>query len=39
MCIRDSPFGDIVPSKDIALVDYVEKPSQEVFDDLCKEFR
>lgn len=33
------PFGDIVPSKDIALVDYVEKPSQEVFDDLCKEFR
>ena len=33
------PFGDIVPSKDICLTDHVEKPSQELFDDLCKEFR
>lgn len=33
------PFGDIVPSKDICLVDHVEKPSRELFDDLCSEFR
>lgn len=33
------PFGDIVPSKDIRLIDHVEKPSKELFEDLCKEFR
>lgn len=33
------PFGDIVPSKDVRLIDHVEKPSDEIFDSLCKEFR
>lgn len=32
-------FGDIVPSKDVRLIDHVEKPSAELFEDLCKEFR
>ena len=32
-------FGDIVPSKDVRLTDHVEKPSAELFEDLCKEFR
>ena len=32
-------FGDIVPSKDVRLIDHVEKPSAEHFEDLCKEFR
>jgi 2-oxoglutarate ferredoxin oxidoreductase subunit beta len=37
---KDSvPFGDIVPSKDVRLIDHVEKPSAELFEDLCKEFR
>ncbi|HJI73305.1 MAG TPA: thiamine pyrophosphate-dependent enzyme [Veillonellaceae bacterium] len=37
---KDSvPFGDIVPSKDVRLIDHVEKPSAELFKDLCKEFR
>jgi 2-oxoglutarate ferredoxin oxidoreductase subunit beta len=33
------PFGEIVPSKDVCLTDHVEKPSAELFDSLCKEFR
>ena len=33
------PFGDIVPSKDVRLIDHVEKPSEALFEDLCKEFR
>lgn len=37
---KDSvPFGDIVPSKVVRLIDHVEKPSAELFEDLCKEFR
>lgn len=32
-------FGDIVPSADRCLIDHVEKPDPELFDDLCKEFR
>lgn len=32
-------FGDIVPSKDVRLIDHVEKPSAELLEDLCKEFR
>ena len=32
-------FGDIVPCKDVRLIDHVEKPSAELFEDLCKEFR
>ena len=32
-------FGDIVPSKDVRLIDHVEKPSEELSADLCKEFR
>lgn len=32
-------FGDIVPFKDVRLIDHVEKPSAELFEDLCKEFR
>lgn len=37
---KDSiPFGDIVPSKDVCLTDHVEKPSDDLFDDLLKEFR
>lgn len=32
-------FGDIVQSKDVRLIDHVEKPSAELFEDLCKEFR
>lgn len=33
------PFGEIVPSKDINLTEYVQKPTAELFDSLCKEFR
>lgn len=33
------PFGDIVPSSDVALMDHVEKPSDALFAELCKEFR
>lgn len=33
------PFGDIVPSSDVALIDYVEKPAEDLFLDLCREFR
>lgn len=33
------PFGEIVPSADRRLTDHVEKPSAELFEDLCAEFR
>ena len=33
------PFGSIVPSADINLVDYVKKPEEELFEELCREFR
>lgn len=33
------PFGDITPAADVALTDHVEKPSEELFGDLLKEFR
>lgn len=33
------PFGDITPAADRRLVDYVEKPSAELFEDLVAEFR
>ena len=33
------PFGSIVPSADINLVDYVKKPAEELFEELCREFR
>lgn len=33
------PFGEIVPSADVRLADHVEKPSAELFEDLCMEFR
>ena len=33
------PFGEIVPSADVRLADYVEKPSAALFEDLCMEFR
>lgn len=33
------PFGEIVPPADVRLADHVEKPSAELFEDLCMEFR
>lgn len=33
------PFGEIVLSADVRLADHVEKPSAELFEDLCMEFR
>lgn len=33
------PFGSIVPSADINLVDHVKKPAEELFEELCREFR
>ena len=33
------PFGDITPSADVCLTDHVEKPSAELFESLCAEFR
>ncbi|MDY6083797.1 MAG: 2-oxoacid:ferredoxin oxidoreductase subunit beta [Dialister sp.] len=34
-----TPFGDIVPSADVSLIDHVEKPTDELFTELCREFR